>query len=85
MKEKVIQNQNFHVLVIFRNKRAAMQVRTLARQSAVCDPKFLAAVYEEVTKKPYSYLCIDLRPEKDYSLVTNVFLEEPGEPIWTYI
>lgn len=85
-KEKRLQAQNYHVLIIFGNKRASQQIQTLARQCAVCEPKFMSAVYADATKKPHAYLIVDLRQTApmEQKLVTNIFLEH-NDPVWLYM
>ena len=41
---------------------------------------FAVEEYKDATKKPYSYLLVDLRPEQDEDLRlrTNVFPDETG-------
>lgn len=86
-KEKRLQSNQYHQIVLFRSKRNVHQIGTLSRQCAVADPKFVQAVYRDITsRKPYSYLVIDLRPDSldESRLITNVFNED-DEPTIVYI
>lgn len=57
-----ILNLNAHYLVIFRLTRDSRQIYYLGGQMMPEKPKFVFECYKLATKKPYSYLCIDLFP-----------------------
>lgn len=73
---------NTQYLVVFKNPRDAAQIEALGRQMYPHTPKFLAEVFADATRKPYSYLLIDLRPEtpEQFRLRTNVLPIEASNP-----
>jgi len=73
-------NLNAHYMVLFKNPRDASQFASLARQMYPNKSAFAVEAYKDATKKPYSYLFVDLRPEQDEDLRlrTNVFPDETG-------
>ena len=56
---------NAHYLVLFKNPRDASQVDSLARQVFPTQIPFLREAYEDATRRPYSYLFLDLKPTTD--------------------
>ena len=66
---------NTHVTVLFRNPRAASQIKILKSQTGI---KRLYEAYEDATKNDYGYLVVDLSPasDREYSLRTCVFSDE---------
>ena len=56
---------NAQYLFLFKSPRAAQQVTTLARQlySSGKSVKALAAAYSHTTRRPFSYLLVDLKPD----------------------
>ena len=50
-------------IAFFKNPRDNTQIFNLSRQMFPENPKFLTAAYKDATRKPYSYLLIDLTPE----------------------
>ena len=54
---------NAQYLVLFKNPRDQSIVTTIGRQMLPGKTKKLQAIYEDATKKPYSYLFVDLKPE----------------------
>ena len=59
---------NAHYLFLFKNPRDAAQVGYLARQIFSQRSKFLVEAYQDATEKPYTYLCIDLKPDTEEKL-----------------
>lgn len=54
---------NAHYLVLFKNRRDLSQVSHLGKQLFPRHLKYFQEVYEDATKKPFSYLMIDLRSD----------------------
>lgn len=54
---------NAHYLLLCKNRRDMSQVTHLGKQLFPRNLKFFQEVYEDATKKPFSYLFIDLRSE----------------------
>jgi len=75
---------NAHYMVLFKNPRDATQFANLARQMYPNRSQFAVEAYKDATRKPYSYLLVDLRPEQgeDLRLRTNIF---PGETNYVYV
>ena len=71
---------NSHYTILFKNPRAAMQVRTLASQTGL---QHLTKAYEDAMKERYGYLVLDLCPHTDetYRLRTHIF---PNEDVIVY-
>jgi len=54
---------NAHYFVFMKNDRDKQQISTLARQICPGNSEYIVQAYEEATKKPYSYLVADFRPD----------------------
>lgn len=54
---------NSQYLVLFKNRRDMTQIIYLGRQLYPRHSKFFQEVFEDATKKPFSYLLVDLRNE----------------------
>lgn len=54
---------NAQYVVLFKNPADSTQVNTLSRQMFPGDRQFLSTVYNDVTRRPYGYLFIDLKQE----------------------
>ena len=54
---------NAHYLLLFKNRRDLSQIMHLGRQLYPRHDKFFQEVYEDATRKPFSYLFIDLKNE----------------------
>ena len=69
---------NLHYLVLCRNLRDKSQVRCLAQQAFPGQVKDFMRVYEDVHKKPFNYLIVDLHPHTDdrYRLRSQVFKDQ---------
>lgn len=69
---------NAHYIVLFKNPRDKSVAQNLARQMYPDKIKAFTQVYENATRRPYSYLFIDLKPETedDKRLLTSIFKEE---------
>jgi hypothetical protein len=73
---------NTHILILFKSPRDKTFIHTLARQMQL---KYLPAVFEEVTKLPYTYLYIDLFTDTDDDLrIRSNILFENGKYINVY-
>ena len=73
-------------IVLFKNPRDKTVINFIARQLHPSNPKYVIESFNDATKKPYSYLFIDLKPKTDdiVRLLTNVF-EEESEGIIAYV
>jgi len=71
-------------MVLFKYPRDASQFANLARQMYPRRSQFAVETYKDATRKPYSYLLVDLQPEQedDLRLRTNIF---PGETHYAYV
>ena len=75
---------NSHYMFVFKNPRDALGISTLARQMYPNNTKFLLESFQDATKKPYSYLLMDLHqltPE-NMRVRTNIL---PGEKQIVYV
>lgn len=74
---------NAHYLVLCKNRRDMSQVMHLGKQLFPRHVKFFQEVFEDATKKPYSYLFVDLRSEtpEHLRLRTNIL---PGQIQYVY-
>ena len=63
-------------LVIFKNPRDQLQISHLGKQMFPGKSSYLVEVFKDATKKPFSYLLIDLTPEIDdqFRLRANIFI-----------
>lgn len=70
---------NAQYLVLFKNPRDQSIISSIGRQMLPGKTSKLQAIYEDATKKPYSYLFIDLKPETsaETRFLGNVLDEEP--------
>jgi len=75
---------NAHYMVLFKNPRDASQFASLARQMYPNRWAFVVEAYKDATRRPFSYLFVDLRPEQDEDLRlrTNTF---PGDTQYIYV
>ena len=66
---------NSHYLVLMKNDRDKQQVTILAKQYRPGNNRYITEAYADATKKPYSYLLIDFKPdtEPEIRLRTNIF------------
>lgn len=69
---------NAQYLVLFKNPRDQTIVTNIARQMLPGKTKKLQAIYEDATRKPFSYLFLDLKPDTpmETRFLTNVVDEE---------
>jgi len=69
---------NSHYIVLMKNDRAIQQVSFLSKQICPENIPYLIQAYSSATKKPYSYLVVDLRSdtEKEIRLRSNIFPHE---------
>lgn len=74
---------NCHYIVLFKNPRDKSQVTHLGRQLYPSQLKFFQEAFHDATKKPYSYLLVDLLPTTDdnFRLRTGIF---PGDTQYVY-
>ena len=75
------QRRNCHYLILFKNPIDRQPIATLGRQMYPGRARDFLHKFEKVTKEPYSYLVVDLKPETPESrrLCSNVFEEEASE------
>ena len=69
---------NSHYMIVFKNPRDSLGISTLARQMYPHNTNFLLQSFQDVTKKPYGYLLLDLHqltPE-NMRLRTNILPSE---------
>ncbi|CAL8133557.1 unnamed protein product [Orchesella dallaii] len=59
---------NAHYLIVFKSPMFLSSVGYLSRQFNPTHPKFVLESYKDATKKPYSYLFINLHPNCDDEL-----------------
>jgi hypothetical protein len=66
---------NSHYLVLFKNPRDKLQIRSLATQMYPSNIEYLLRAYEDATSVPYGFLVVDLRPEtpEHLRLRANIF------------
>ena len=59
------------------NPRDASTILTFARQFSPLNPKSLVNIYKHATRKPFSYLLIDLAQDTpdEFRLVANIYYE----------
>jgi adenylate kinase family enzyme len=69
---------NAHYIVVFKNPRDKLQIEYLARQIMPRHSKDVVQIFEEVTRKPHSYLLFDLTQSTHDALRirTNIFPDE---------
>ena len=68
---------NTHYLFLFKNPRDSAFISHLAQQVYPMQSKFLIESYQDATKKPYSYLLLDLKQNTDerVRVIGNFFSE----------
>ena len=71
-------------MILFKNPKNVSQFSSLARQMYPTKSASAVEAYKDATRKPYSYLFVDLRPkqDKDLRFQTNVF---SGETHYFYV
>nr|DAC81383.1 TPA_asm: FtsK [Parasteatoda house spider adintovirus] len=74
---------NSHYLFLFKSRRDVSQISHLGRQLYPRNLKFFLEVFEDATKKPYSYLMVDLKPETEENLRLRTKIL-PGEEMCVY-
>ena len=69
---------NSHYLVLFKNPRDKLQILTLAKQMYPGQTDFFINQYEEVVRRPFGYLLVDLKTttQDNCRLRTNVLRGE---------
>lgn len=74
---------NAHYILLLKNRRDMSQIMHLGRQLYPKNAKFFQEVYEDATKKPFSYLFIDLRSDtpEELRLRTQIL---PNETQYIY-
>lgn len=70
---------NSQYVVYFKNPRDQSMITNIGRQILPGKVKKLQDIYEDATRKPYSYLFFDLKPDTpiETRFLTNVLDEEP--------
>jgi uridine kinase len=66
---------NCHYMVLMKNDRDKQQISILAKQFSPNNNAYITKAYAEATKKPYSYLLLDFKPEGPQNLRvrSNIF------------
>ena len=59
--------------ILFKTVRGFHQIENFGRQVFGSQAKDFVRVYKEATSAPFSYLLLDLTPEQDYRLRSNIF------------
>lgn len=54
---------NTHYLIVFKNPRDNQQITVLSRQMYPGKSQFLIEAFQDATKHPFGYICIDLKPK----------------------
>ena len=86
LKENRTVSLNSHYLFVFKNPRDSAFVSHLARQLYPNDNKFLVESFRDATKKPFSFLLLDLKPTtNDRVRVIGNFLSPDNEPMVVYV
>jgi len=69
---------NSHYFVFMKNTRDRQQIGILARQICPGNSNYIVQSYEAATKKPFSYLLADFRPDTPATLRlrSNIFPTE---------
>ena len=69
---------NSHYIVLMKNDRDKMQTSILGKQFSPGNSKFISDAYTNATKKAYSYLLLDFKPDSPPHLRvrTNIFPHE---------
>lgn len=75
---------NSQYLILFKNRRDMSQIIYLGRQLYPNKSKFFQEVFEDATKKPFSYLLVDLRNETVESLRLRTQIL-PGQTQFIYV
>lgn len=75
-------SRNAHYIVLFKNPRDKVGVRTMALQAFPQRWKDVLAVFQKVTQRPYGYLVLDFHAHTpdDHRLWTNVLQEKGTYP-----
>lgn len=83
-KELRTARQNAHYLVLMRNPAGELQVRNLGAQLFPKRLAFFMECYKDATRKPFSYLHIDMHPNTpdEQRIKTNIY---PGETTVVYV
>src|SRR5271167_2500031 len=77
-KETRTRKLNTQYVVMFKNTSDVTQIHVIGRQMYPGNPNFLSSVNRKATKKPHSYLFLDLRQEtpEDYRVRSNLLQHE---------
>lgn len=72
-------------MVLMKSPRDATQIGILSKQICPNNSRFIVSAYQDATKRPYSYLLLDFKPETPPSLKlrTDIFPHE--FPVKTYL
>lgn len=79
-------NLNSHYLLYFKNPKDKSMIDHVARQMFPSQVKAVRAIYEEATKKPYSYLFFDSKQQtkEEHRILSNILGEE-GDFIYAWL
>ena len=77
-KETRTRRLNTQYVVMFKNPSDVTQIHVIGRQMYHGNPNFLSSVNRKATKKPHSYLFLDLRQEtpEDFRVRSNILRHE---------
>ena len=67
-KQQRTMSLNTHYMFLFKNPRDSAFISHLARQIYPTNSKFMVESYQDATKKPFSFLLIDLKQDTDERL-----------------
>lgn len=75
---------NSHYFFLMKNPRDRQQISTIGRQMFPGKGKMFQAIFDDATAKPYSYLCIDMKPTTPDSLRlrTRLLCSETADGKW---
>jgi hypothetical protein len=77
---------NAHYIFLFKNPRDASQITFLGRQLFPSRPNFLVNAYEDATRRPHSFLLLDLKQNTsdDMHVIGNFALDDEANPVTSY-
>ena len=76
---------NSHYIVLMKSHRDKQQVSILARQICPGNSKYIVGSYEDATKKPYTYLICDFRPDTPSAIRVRSSIFSHEIPCVTYL
>jgi len=76
---------NTHYMILMKSPRDATQIGILSRQICPNNSRFIVSAYQDATKRPYSYLLLDFKPETPPSIKLRADLFPHEFPVKTYL